>query len=164
MHRNLKLVFLKLLVNVPLRLADRILPEPRPACFPQTAMMESVFDTMGKVYRLEVKQGIFTERNGRPDGNFDVFLRVSRKILSRIAESDRYYRAWLGLGMLLCYREVSKLDLTGEQLLEYCKQQWLFDVSFLPRHYVEENRQEFLEMAFTDYLCNLAEMKEEDWR
>ena len=164
MHRNLKLVFLKLLVNVPLRLADRILPEPRPACFPQTAMMESVFDTMGKVYRLEVKQGIFTEKNGRPDGNFSRFLRVSRKILSRISESDRYYRAWLGLGMLMCYKEVSKLDLTSEQLLELCKQQWLFDVSFLPRHYVEANRPEFVEIAFTDYLCNLAEMREEDWR
>ena len=164
MNRNLRLVLLKLLVNVPLRLADRILPEAPKACFPQTEMLEAVLDRLDKVYRLEVKQGIFTEKNGRPDGNFSRFLRVSRKIISRISESDRYYRAWLGLGFLLAYKEVSKLDLTIQQLLDLCKKQWLFDVYFLPRHYVEANRQEFVEMAFTDYLSNLADMREEDWR
>ena len=164
MNRNLRLVSLKLLVNVPLRLADRIFPEAPKACFPQTKMLEAVFDRLDKVYRLEVKQGTFAERNGLPDGNFSRFLRVSRKILSRISESDRYYRAWLGLAFLLAYKEVGKLDLTSEQLLDLCKKQWLFDVSFLPRHYVEANRQEFVEMTFTDYLCNLAEMREEDWR
>ena len=164
MNRELRLLFLKLLANVPLRLADLLLPEAPKANYPQTRMLEAILDRLDKVYRLEVKQGIFTEKNGRPDGNFYRLLRVSRKILSRISESDRYYRAWLGLGFLLAYKEVSKLDLTIQQLLDLCKKQWLFDVSSLPRHYVEANRQEFVEMAFTDYLSNLADMREEDWR
>jgi hypothetical protein len=154
MNRELRLSFLKLLVNVPLRLLDRLLPDVAEAEFPQTRMLLRAYGKMLKAYRLECMQGTFDE----PDGNFERVLRVSMKILGRVAEDDRYYRAWLGLAFLLAHEEIENLNLSAEQLLELIHKQWLADVRFLPASYVEACKAEFVEWALCDYLVNLARM------
>jgi hypothetical protein len=155
MNRELRLRFLKLLVNVPLRLLDRFLPDVSEAEFPQTQMLLRAYAKMLKTYRLECMQGTF---GVKPDGNFERVLRVSIKLLGRVAEDDRYYRAWLGLAFLLAYEEVKCLDLSAEQLLELIRKQWLTDLRFLSPVHVEAYKDEFVEWALCDYLGNLARM------
>ena len=164
MNHELRLRFLKLLINVPLRVADQLLPEASEAEYPQTRMFKDFCDKLERVYRFEVLQGVFSKKDCKPDSNFQRLLRVTKKVVSRISESDRYYRAWLGLAFLLAHEEVKHLDLSPMQLLELCRKQWLFDLGFLPKNYVEANKAEFVEMALTDYLSNLADLQEEDWR
>ena len=157
MHRDLRLRFLKLLVNVPLRLADRVLPEVDESKveFPQTKMLLRASARMLKTYRLECSQGVF---GGRPDGNFERLLRVSQKILARVSEDDRYYRAWLGLAFLLAQEEVDSFNEYVSEIKRLIKCQWLTDLDFLPDNSIISHRREFLETALCDYLCNLARM------
>jgi hypothetical protein len=156
MNRELRLRFLKLLINVPLRLLDRVLPDVAEAEFPQTRMLLRTYAKMLKAYRLECVQGTF---GPEPDGHFERVLRVSVKLLGRVAEDDRYYRAWLGLAFLLAHEEIENLNLSAGQLLELIHKQWLADVRFLPASYVEVCKVEFVEWAFCDYLVNLARME-----
>jgi len=157
MHRELRLRMLKLLVNVPLRLADRMLPEvdESKVQYPQTRMLLRASGRMLKVYRLECGQGVF---GGRPDGNFERLLRVSRKLLARLSEDDRYYRAWLGLAFFLAQEEVDSFNEYAGEIKRLIKAQWLADLDFLPDDVIVSHRREFLETALCDYLCNLARM------
>jgi len=152
---------LKQLVNVPLRLVDRLLPNVQSMEFPQTNMLLNMYSRMTHAYELECKQGTF---GSRPDGNFERFLRVACKVLARVSEEDRYYRAWVGLTFLLAHEEVEHLTLSPKELKALCGEQWLFNVDFLSDRYVAANKEEFVEMALCDYLGNLADLKEEDWR
>ena len=155
MHRELRLRMLKLLVNVPLRLVDRMLPEvdESKAEFPQTRMLLRASGRLLKTYKLESSQGVF---GGRPDGNFERLLRVSRKLLARVSEEDRYYRAWLGLAFLLAQEEVDSFNVHVVEVKRLIKAQWLTDLDFLPDDVIVSHRREFLETALCDYLCNLA--------
>ena len=97
MNANLRLHFLKQLLNFPMRILDRFLPE-RTATFPQTQILEVMYKRMFQAYRLEVSQGVFKEIGKfEGDGNFLRMLNVSRKLLLAISEDDRYYREWIGL-------------------------------------------------------------------
>ena len=156
MHRELRLWFLKLLVNVPLRLLDWLLPEAGEAKFPQTRMLLRVYAKMLKAYRLDCAQGTF---GSKVDGNFERFLRVSAKILARISEDDRYYRAWVGLGFILAKDEMSEFNEEVAEIKLLIKAQWLMDLDFLRDEAIIFNRQEFLETALCDYLANLARME-----
>jgi hypothetical protein len=145
-----------LLINVPVRLLDRLLPEPGVPYYPQTRMLRNVYRRMVQAYRLDCCQGTF---GLKPDGNFERLLRVSWKLLARLSEDDRYYRAWLGLAFLLAQEELSAWKPTQEELMAWIRLQWLMDLSFLPESYVESNRPKFLEVALCDYLGNLAQLK-----
>jgi hypothetical protein len=109
MHRDLRLRFLKALVNVPVRVLDKLLPMPE-AEFPQTRMLFDVYDKMARAYARECSQGTF---GAVPDGNFPRLLRVSAKVLARISEDDRYYRAWIGLSFILAQREIGAAPDSG---------------------------------------------------
>jgi len=159
MQRELRLWFLKLLVNVPLRLLDGVLPkvpEVVEAKYPQIRMLLRVYAKMLKAYRLDCAQGTFGRK---PDGNFERFLRVSARILARICEDDRYYRAWVGLGFILAREEMSEFNEEVAEIKRLIKLQWLMDLDFLPDQVIIHNRQEFLDTALCDYLCNLARME-----
>jgi hypothetical protein len=160
MNRELRMRFLKLLVNVPLRVVDKLLPEPQSAVYPQTKLLLHAYKRMVKVYHRDVKQGYFDI----PDGNFERFLRVGWKILSRLSDDDRYYRAWVGFSFLLAHQEIMNLGWSVKQLKDMNKEQWWFDVDFIPDAYVAANKEEFLEMALTNCLSNAVDMQEEDWR
>lgn len=108
LHLDLRLRFLKALLNVPVRLLDRFLPEREPS-FPQTAIVDRMFERMFRAYELERAQGVFREKNGAvEDGNFLRILRTSRKLLLAIEEDDRYYREWLGLLVVLASEEYQR--------------------------------------------------------
>ena len=159
MTRDLRLRFLKALVNVPLRVVDRLLPEPQSVEYPQTRMLLCMFQRLEKAYKLDCIQGTF---GAKPDGNFERLLRTSRKLLSWISEDDRYYRAWVGLAFILAGEEMSCFNEEVPEVKRLIKEQWCTDLSFLPDAVVAENKREFLEVALCDYLKNLADLKEED--
>jgi hypothetical protein len=155
LNREFKLWFLKLVVNVPMRVLDRFLCFPKKSKYPQTKMLLRTYRQMMKVYRLDCMQGVF---GVKPDGNFERMLRVSSKILVNISEKDRYYRAWLGLAYVLAMEEYFDQLETAEpsDLVFEIKRQWLSDLSFLPDRVVESDLEGFLEYALCNYLGNLA--------
>lgn len=158
---SLRLRFLKMLVNVPLRVVDRLLPEAQSAWYPQSRMLSHAYEKLLRVYRLDCSQGTF---GAGPDGNFERFLRVSKKILLRVCEDDRYYRAWVGLGFIVAGEEMSMFNEEAAEVKRLIREQWLMDLGFLPDRVIAENKREFLEVALCDYLGNLADLREEDWR
>jgi hypothetical protein len=150
-----KLRLFKAFLNVPFRLLDRLLKFPEPK-YPQTRMLQNTYRIMLGTYRLEVAKGVFDV----PDGNFERFLSVSAKLLANVAEQDRYYRAWLGLGYLLAEAEMSRLDLLPEDLVFEINRQWMDDLSFLPREHFELYKRDFTEVVLSSNLVNLARMVE----
>lgn len=158
---DLRLKFLKTFLNVPLRLLDRFLPEPN-VTYPQTELFDVVYERMFQAYRLEVAQGVFSERDGRvEDGNFLRVLRVSRKILFRVAEDDRYYREWLGLLAVLCHEEYTDYvkALTLDEIRFWAQCQWGFAPPQLGKSFDEwimERKELFAGQVFAYYLPNLA--------
>jgi hypothetical protein len=126
MNSNLRLHLLKQMLNFPVRLLDRFLPE-RTASFPQTLIMESMFKRMFQAYHLEVSQGVFKEIGKfEGDGNFLRMLNVSRKLLLAISEDDRYYREWVGLLIILASEEYQSwlAKVTPAEIKFWCRAQW----------------------------------------
>jgi len=156
MHRDLRLILLKRLVNVPLRFVDLLLPEADSGKFPQTRMLQQMYARMFKVYRLDCLQGTFGKQ---PDRNFERLLRVSRKVLSRISEDDPYYRKWVGLAMLLAADEWAGREKDPQRLKQLIKEQWFMDIDCLPDELIAENVDDFAEDALCDFLGNLARME-----
>jgi hypothetical protein len=118
-------------------------------------MLLSTYSQMMKVYRLDCAQGVF---GVKPDGNFERLLRVSSKILLNVSESDRYYRAWLGLAFVLA-REEYLAELAKSEpadLIFEIKRQWLSDLSFLKEKQIKSDLEGFYEYALCNYLGNLA--------
>jgi hypothetical protein len=155
LDRELRLWFLKLLVNWPVRFLDRFLRVPAKAEFPQSQMLLNTYEKMMKTYRLDCMQGVF---GAVPDRNFERLLRVSAKVLVGISESDRYYRAWLGLAFVLA-REEYLVQLARSEpadLIFEIKRQWLSDLSFLSEKQIAFDFTGFYEYAICNYLGNLA--------
>jgi hypothetical protein len=156
MPLDFKLRFRKALVNVPVRLLDKLLKMPENAEFPQTKMLLHAYAKMVKAYRLDCVNGTF----GRaPDGNFERLLRVSVKVLAYVGENDRYYRAWLGLAFILAQEEMGEFNEEVAEIKRLIKVQWLDDLGFLSDQVIIHDRRAFLEIALCDYLCNLARME-----
>jgi hypothetical protein len=157
MHRELRMRFCKLLVNVPVRFADRLLPEPSKPAFPQTQLVARVYERMVKVYELDCAAGTF---GAVPDGNFERLLRVGWKLLARLGEDDRYYRAWLGLAFLLVAEERDRFleTVTAAQINDLCFSQWLYDLDGIPDGIILENKADFADVTLCDYLVNLARL------
>ena len=157
MNRDLQLILLKKLVNIPLRLVDLLLAsESRFVHFPQTQMIQQIYDKMFKVYRLDCIQGTFGKH---PDGNFERLLKVTRKILVRLSEDDPYYRKWVGLAFLLAAEEWSAREKDPQQLKLLIKEQWHMNIDSLPDELIASNVDDFAEDALCDFLGNLARME-----
>jgi hypothetical protein len=155
LDREFRLRFLKLLVNLPVRLLDRFLRFPAKTEFPQSQMLLNTYEKMMKTYQLDCMQGVF---GVKPDRNFERLLRVSAKVLVGISESDRYYRAWLGLAFVLA-REEYLVQLARSEpadLVFEIKRQWLSDLSFLSEKQIAFDFTGFYEYAICNYLSNLA--------
>jgi hypothetical protein len=163
MHRDLRMILLKRLVNYPLRLVGLLLPEPpKKPKFPQSEMLQQVYDRMFKVYRLDVAQGTFSvggDPRNRPDGNFERLLRVSRKVLLRLSEDDPYYRKWVGLFMLLASDAWAAREKDPQRLKYWIKTMWHMDIGCLPDELVARYADDFAEDALCDFLGNLSRME-----
>ena len=156
MHRDLRMILLKRLVNYPLRLVDLLLPESAAGEFPQTTMLQQVYARMFKVYRLDCAQGTFGKI---PDGNFERLLRVSRKVLVRLSEDDPYYRKWVGLSLLLASDAWATREKDPQRLKSWIKEQWSMDIDCLPDELIAAHVNDFAEDAYCDFLGNLARLE-----
>jgi hypothetical protein len=156
MHRDLRLILLKRLVNIPLRIVDRLLLEPKAAKYPQTKMLNGMYARMLKVYCLDCFQGTF---GAKPDGNFHRLLKVGWKVLARICEDDPYYRKWVGLAVLLCSDEFAKMDKDPEVLKRQVKEMWHMNIDSLSDGFAAEFADDLAELVLCDYLCNLARVE-----
>ena len=138
-----------------MRVLDRFLYFPKKPKYPQTKMLMRTYTQMTKVYRLDCVQGVF---GVKPDGNFERLLRTSAKMFCNLSESDRYYRAWLGLAYVLAMEEYfDQLEAADpKELVFEIKCHWLNDLSFLSDRLVESDLEDFLEYALFNYLGNLA--------
>jgi hypothetical protein len=156
MHRDLRLILLKRLVNIPLRIVDRLLPEPKTARYPQTKMLNGMCVRMLKVYCLDCFQGTF---GVKPDGNFHRLLKVGWKVLARICEDDPYYRKWVGLAVLLAADALVKLDKDPEVLKRQVKEMWHMNLDNLSNEFAAEFAEDLAELVMCDYLSNLARLE-----
>jgi hypothetical protein len=119
-------------------------------------MLQAMYKDTLRVYAHHASEGVF----GSPqDGNFPRFLSVSNKILSLIAEEDRYYRAWLGLSYFMVRQQLEEYsrNVTSRQLKEQIKQQWLDDIGFLPDKLISQYKTDFVEIALANSFVNLLE-------
>ncbi len=154
LHLDLRLRFLKALLNVPVRVLDRFLPEREPI-FPQTKILDSMYKRMYQAYRLEVAQGVFKEVGKfEGDGNFLRMLRVSQKLLTAIGDDDRYYREWLGLLIILAKEEYDKWlkSLTPAEIKYWCKAQWFVGPDCLSDQSVLEVKEQLAPDVLAYYL------------
>ncbi len=158
-NSDLKLQFVKAAVGVPLRLLDKILSFPREPHYPQTLMLLNAYAMLRKVYGLEVLEGTFTEKIGKPDGNLDRFLNVSLKILSQISERDRYYRAWIGLFLVMAERQVRVMTADPAELKRWIREQWDTPADVVPYQLMAQFARDFQEIVLCDYLGNLARLR-----
>jgi hypothetical protein len=147
--------FTKQFTNWIFRLLDKLL-KFKESTYPQTKMLQNSFDRALGVYRLQVKDGIFDV----PDGNFERFLRVGYKLISSIAEEDRFYRAWLGLAYLIAERELSEFMLSPQEIKYWIKRQWLDDIDFLPDAVVWVDRVDFRNIVLSNSFSNLLDIEE----
>lgn len=159
MNREFQLWLTKLFINVPMRFADKFLSFPKKPLYPQTRMLNNIYVTLQKVYLLECEGRIF---GAEPDANFERLLRVAAKLMCRISESDRYYRCWIGLFMLLAREQLEKMDTSPATLKRLIKMQWTphdqIGVDFVPDEVIEQMLKFFVEMALCEHLGNLARM------
>jgi hypothetical protein len=155
LNRNFQLWFLKLLVNLPVRFLDRFLKFPQKAEFPQTRMLLNTYGQMMVVYRVDCLQGVF---GAVPDKNLERLIRVGAKVLVGVSESDRYYRAWVGLAYLLAKEEYLRnlQQATPQSLVFDIKRQWLSDLSFLNEKQIMYDLEGFYQYSITNYLSNLV--------
>ena len=159
MNANLRLHLLKQILNFPMRILDRFLPE-RTATFPQTQIMASMFKRMLQAYNLEVSQGVFKEIGKfEGDGNFLRMLRVSRKLLLAISEDDRYYREWVGLLILLASEEYQSWlkTVTPQEIKFWCRAQWYVSPDCLSDEAVSQVKDKLAPDVLAYYLHILAQ-------
>jgi hypothetical protein len=124
----------KKLINALVRIANQVLPERR-AVFPQTQMLEQVYQKLFQAYEIEAYCGRFDDVPYQAvehlrDRHFLNILELSRKALIYLADTDRYYRQWLGLFFLLINDAVEEQqkNLHYEEFLTSTLSQWEFDM------------------------------------
>ena len=161
MRLELKLHLFKKIVNLCARVIDRLLPETR-ARYPQSKMLEHVFQQLFNVYLLEVYCGRFDDVPKQSlasleDRNFQHFLSVIRKMLLFISDNDRYYRAWIGLGFIAAKEEYERVlkRITQEEFRSSHFETWEWAPLPVCNSYFEGSKSEFLEMMLTGHLSNL---------
>lgn len=154
-QRDLRLRLLKMLVNFPMRVVDRMVSFPRAYQSPQAGAVINMYRLLHKVYALDVKGGSFGEV---PDRNFEFFLRVCAKILSCISENDPYYRQWVGLALFLSRGQYDSLELTPEAVRRCFAGETADSHEDIPDSLIVRNMEAFKEMALCGHLSNLAQM------
>ena len=97
----------KKFINLIVRVLNRLIP-PREPMYPQTRLLEDVYEKLLRAYRLEVFCGRFDDVPFQAvqtlkDRHFLDVLELSRKLLTYLGDTDRYYRQWLGLFLLVSH-------------------------------------------------------------
>jgi len=148
-----------------MRVIDRVLPEAR-SRYPQSRMLEHLFQQLFNAYLLEVYCGRFDDVSKQSlaslkDRNFQHFLSASRKMLLFISDNDRYYRAWIGLAFIATKEEYQRAlkRLTQEEFRSSHLEMWEWTPLPVCDSYFEGSKSEFLEMMLTGNLSNLLRLR-----
>jgi hypothetical protein len=153
----------KKLINLAVRIVNKGLQASR-AEFPQTQLLEQVYQKLLQTYRIEAYCGRFDDVPYQAvehlrDRHFLNILELSQKALIYLADTDRYYRQWLGLFFLLIHDAVEEQqqNLHYEEFLTSTLSQWEFDMrgAFTPEFF-EEHKRLFQEIQLTNHLCTLC--------
>jgi hypothetical protein len=153
----------KKLINFGVAILNRLLPE-RAAVFPQTQLLEQVYEKLLQAYKIEAYCGRFDDVPYQVveylhDRHFLNTLELSRKVLIYLADTDRYYRQWLGLFFLLIHDAVEEQQqsMLFEDFLASARSQWEFDMhSAFPREFFEAHKRFFQEIQLTNHLYTLC--------
>lgn len=153
MHNRLKLVFIKTGMNVLAFLANKLLPRTK-AKYPQTRILDRVFQRLHEAYRVERCAG----RRGLDDEHFQQLLDVAWKALSFISEQDRYYRQWLGLVYLLVEEELGaeRDAVSRDEFVRLVQEQWQLNWAVISEELYEGEKARWFPVLLTDFLHNLV--------
>ena len=163
MDKWIKLHLRKTLLNLAVRFLNFLVPDKQPK-YPQTQLLERVYNELLKAYRVEAYCGRFDDvpcqtLEGLKDRNFLNLLELSRKALFYLGDTDRYYRMWLGLACLKVHDAVDEQQksMGFDGFLESASSQWDFDMrGAFPPEYFGAHKREFQEIMLTNNLCNLT--------
>jgi hypothetical protein len=168
-NRWTRLHIVKQLLNAGVRILNRVLPERR-AQFPQTELLDQAYRKLLQAYRIEAWCGRFDNipyetLKTLGDRNFLNVLELSRKLLVYLADTDRYYRQWLGLFFLLVHDAVEEQQRTMrfEQFLKSEREQWELPMEgAFPREYFNAHKRDFQQILLTNHLYNLCATRYEN--
>jgi len=158
-----KLHIRKKLLNMAVRFLNHLLPDPRPT-YPQTQLLEQVYQKLFQTYRIETYCGRFDDVPRQTlehlrDRHFLNILELSRKALIYLADTDRYYRQWLGLFLLLTHDVLNEYAecLTFEEACRQINGQWDYGLDErIFEHFFAGHRREAQEIVLCNYLHNLV--------
>jgi hypothetical protein len=153
----------KKLVNLAVRILNGLI-SPRDPQYPQTQLLEDVYRKLFQVHRLEAFCGRFDDvpyqdLSALGDRHFLNILELSGKFLVYLADTDRYYRQWLGLFFLLVHDTVEEQQqsMRFEEFLASAWAQWEFDMrGAFPEEHFNENKRVFQEIMLANNLYNLC--------
>ena len=136
----------------------------RKAEFPQTQLLEQVYQKLLQAYRIEAYCGRFDDVPYQVvehlrDRHFLNILELSRKVLIYLADTDRYYRQWLGLFFLLIHDAVEEQQqaLLFEEFLTSVRAQYEFDMDgAFPKEFFDVHKRMFQEIQLTNHLFTLC--------
>jgi hypothetical protein len=156
----------KKLINLAVRVLNRLVPCRDPE-YPQTRLLEDVYERLLQAYRLEVFCGRFDDvpyqaLHTLRDRHFLNVLELSRKLLTYLGDTDRYYRQWLGLFFLLVHDavEMQQQCMGFEEFLASVRAQWDFDMKgAFPKEYFDAHKRIFQKILLANNLCNLCSKK-----
>lgn len=158
-----KLHWRKNILNFAVRILNHFMPDMKPT-YPQTLMIQNVFEKLNRAYETEVLAGRFDDipyqtLANLKDRNFQRLLELSRKLLVYFSEDDRYYRQWLGLAIILVKRELAAglNEFSFDHFLNLVQTQWQFDMrGAVPEEYFNAHKEDFLNMVLANFLMNLV--------
>jgi hypothetical protein len=167
MDKWLKLNLVKRFVNIAVRMLNRAVPVKQPT-YPQTKALAEIYVNMYKAFSVETYCGRFDDVPFQKiaslkDKNFLHVLQFTEKLLTYLGEMDRYYRAWLGLSLLLAADQVKEVTSSLDYLetLQSIRAQWNYPLqpSFIPKEHFDGHRRDFLEIDWTFGLSDMARFK-----
>lgn len=149
----------KKLINLAVRVLNRLVPARDPE-YPQTRLLEDVYKRLLQAYKLEVYCGRFDDVPYQTlktlrDRHFLNVLELSRKFLMYLGDTDRYYRQWLGLFLLVSHDVVDDhaRALTAEEACRQINDQW-GDYGGLTEEVLKQLFPEHKRLAQEMVLCN----------
>ena len=158
----------KKLINLAVAILNRLLPQRVPV-FPQTQLLEQVYQKLLQAYGIEAYCGRFDDVPYQAihtlrDRHFLNILELSQKALTYLADTDRYYRQWLGLFFLLIHDalEEQQQNLLYEEFLASVKGQYDFDMhGAFPPEFFEAHKRLFQEIQLTNHLYTVCSKRYE---
>ena len=164
MDKWVKLHIRKQFINLAVRIINKLFPSQEPQ-WPQTQILEEVYEKMLNAYQVEAWCGRFDDIPHQiletlKDKNFLRMLQLGKNLLIYLGDVDRYYRQWLGLFMLLIREYVEMLEDVplSEDFIDWINSQWAYGIpnnSFF-KEFFDKHRGIAAQAALANNLPNLV--------